>query len=70
MQNLTETRKYFGTDGIRGVYGEDLTDGLAMLVGNSLGLAAAGGTVVIGRDNRTGGACACGRRSRRRGQRS
>ena len=55
MQNLTETRKYFGTDGIRGVYGEDLTDGLAMLVGNSLGLAAAGGTVVIGRDNRTGG---------------
>lgn len=55
MQNLTETRKYFGTDGIRGVYGEDLTDGLAMLVGNSLGLAAAGGTVVIGRDNRNGG---------------
>lgn len=55
MQNSTYSEKYFGTDGIRGVYGEDLTDGLAMLVGNSLGLSAAGGTVVIGRDNRTSG---------------
>lgn len=47
--------KYFGTDGIRGVYGESLTDGLAMLTGNSLGLSAKGGTVIIGRDNRLSG---------------
>ena len=45
----------FGTDGIRGVYGEGLTDGAAMLVGNSLGAAAEGGTIVIGRDTRTSG---------------
>lgn len=45
----------FGTDGIRGVYGEGLTDGIAMLVGNSLGAAAEGGTIVIGRDTRTSG---------------
>lgn len=55
MQNSSFSGKYFGTDGIRGVYGEDLTDGLAMLVGNSLGLSAEGKTVVIGRDNRIGG---------------
>ena len=56
MQNQTQQTRYFGTDGIRGVYGEDLTDGLALLVGNSLGLSAKGGLVVIGRDNRVSGA--------------
>lgn len=55
MQNQNSAKRYFGTDGIRGVYGEDLTDGLAMLVGNSLGHSAKGGLVVVGRDNRTSG---------------
>ena len=55
MKN-SDRRKYFGTDGIRGVYGEDLTDGLAMLAGNSLGMSADGGTVVVGRDTRASGA--------------
>lgn len=48
-------RNYFGTDGIRGVYGEDLTDGLAMLAGGGLGRASGAGFVVMGRDNRLSG---------------
>ena len=55
MKN-SDSKKYFGTDGIRGVYGEDLTDGLAMLAGNSLGMSSDGGTVVVGRDTRASGA--------------
>lgn len=55
MSALKNNSKYFGTDGIRGVYGEDLTDGLAMLTGNSLGLSAKGGSVIIGRDTRLSG---------------
>ncbi len=53
-QNGTKNR-YFGTDGIRGVYGESLTDSTALLVGGSLGLSSKGGTVVVGRDNRLSG---------------
>lgn len=48
-------KKYFGTDGIRGVYGEALTDEIAYLTGNFLGYSSDGGTVVIGRDNRVSG---------------
>lgn len=56
MPNLNdEKRNYFGTDGIRGVYGETLTDSVALLVGGSLGLSSRGGLVVVGRDNRTSG---------------
>lgn len=55
MQNEKGTPVRFGTDGIRGVYGEELTDGLAMLVGNSLGIFSGKGTVVVGRDTRTSG---------------
>ena len=55
MKFSQERKRYFGTDGIRGVYGEDLTDGLAMLAGNSLGMSAKGGVVVIGRDTRPSG---------------
>lgn len=54
MQNQNSHQSaLFGTDGIRGVYGEALTDSLAMLVGNSLGLN--NGKIVIGRDNRMSG---------------
>lgn len=55
MQNEKGTPVRFGTDGIRGVYGEELTDGLAMLVGNALGIFSGKGTVVVGRDTRTSG---------------
>ncbi len=48
-------KKYFGTDGIRGVYGEDLTDELAYMTGNYLGYSASGGSVVVGRDTRISG---------------
>lgn len=47
--------KYFGTDGIRGIYGETLCDDLAYLVGNFLGYSADGGKVVLGRDTRISG---------------
>lgn len=48
-------KKFFGTDGIRGVYGEDLTDEIAYLTGNYLGYSASGGKVVLGRDTRLSG---------------
>lgn len=46
----------FGTDGIRGIYGKELTDGTAFAVGNALGRSASGGRVIVGRDTRTSGA--------------
>ncbi len=49
------TKKYFGTDGIRGIYGEFLTDDIAYMVGNYLGYSADGGQIVVGRDNRISG---------------
>ena len=52
---MQDRMRYFGTDGIRGVYGEELTDGLAMLAGNALGRAGEGGWVILGRDTRTSG---------------
>jgi phosphoglucosamine mutase len=53
-------RRLFGTDGVRGVYGEDLTDDLAFLLGRSAVtvLARYEGhrpTLVIGRDTRASG---------------
>ncbi len=48
-------KKYFGTDGIRGKYGEFLTDRIAFLVGNYLGYSSNLGKVVVGRDNRISG---------------
>lgn len=48
-------KKYFGTDGIRGIYGEKLTDKIAYLVGNFLGYSADRGVIVLGRDSRKSG---------------
>lgn len=48
-------KKYFGTDGIRGKYGKDLTDEIAYYTGNCIGKMANGGMVVIGRDTRLSG---------------
>ncbi len=50
--------KYFGTDGIRGVTGEDLTYDFAMkvgLAGAKVMLKGEGGKVVIGKDTRLSG---------------
>ncbi len=48
-------KKYFGTDGIRGKYGKDLTDEIAYFTGNCIGKMANGGIVTIGRDTRLSG---------------
>ncbi|MBE5763138.1 MAG: phosphoglucosamine mutase [Clostridiales bacterium] len=48
-------KKYFGTDGIRGEYGKEITENIAFLCGNRLGYSSDGGTVVVGRDNRPSG---------------
>jgi phosphoglucosamine mutase len=48
-------RKYFGTDGVRGVVGEDLTPGLVERLGRAATLWIGGGAVFIGRDTRGSG---------------
>lgn len=46
----------FGTDGIRGVANRDLTPDLVLALGRAAGgVAAAGGSVVVGRDTRVSG---------------
>ncbi|ADA66909.1 phosphoglucosamine mutase [Thermotoga petrophila RKU-10] len=47
--------KYFGTDGIRGVFGETLTDELAFRVGKALGEIVGEGKVIVGKDTRVSG---------------
>lgn len=48
-------KQYFGTDGIRGIYGKDLDEKIAYLVGNFLGYSADRGVVVLGKDPRKSG---------------
>jgi phosphoglucosamine mutase len=48
-------RHYFGTDGVRGVYGEDLTPDLVERVGKAATLWAGPGRVLVGRDTRASG---------------
>jgi phosphoglucosamine mutase len=48
-------RRYFGTDGVRGVVGADLTPGLVERVGKAATLWAGGGRVFVGRDTRASG---------------
>ena len=45
-------RKYFGTDGVRGVVGEELTPQLVERLGRAATLWVGGGAVLIGRDTR------------------
>jgi len=50
------TRRYFGTDGVRGAAGEDLTAELALRLGRAAGsLAGAGARALIVRDTRESG---------------
>lgn len=46
---------YFGTDGIRGVYGEEISPSIAYSCGNSLARLCDKKKVLIGRDTRTSG---------------
>jgi phosphoglucosamine mutase len=48
-------RRYFGTDGVRGVVGEDLTPQLVERLGRAATLWCGGGGVFIGRDTRASG---------------
>jgi phosphoglucosamine mutase len=48
-------RRYFGTDGVRGVVGEDLTAGLVERLGRAAALWSEGGRVFVGRDTRGSG---------------
>jgi phosphoglucosamine mutase len=48
-------RRYFGTDGVRGVYGQDLTPTLVERLGRAATLWCGGGGVFIGRDTRASG---------------
>ncbi len=49
------TRRYFGTDGVRGVVGEDLTPQLVERLGRAATIWTGGGAVFIGRDTRGSG---------------
>ena len=46
---------YFGTDGLRGIYGEVLSPSIAYKAGNSLGLLCKNKKIIIGRDTRRSG---------------
>jgi phosphoglucosamine mutase len=48
-------RRYFGTDGVRGVVGEDLTPELVERLGKAAALWSQGGRVFVGRDTRASG---------------
>jgi phosphoglucosamine mutase len=48
-------RRYFGTDGVRGVVGEDLTADLVERLGKAATLWSKGGRVFVGRDTRGSG---------------
>jgi phosphoglucosamine mutase len=48
-------RRYFGTDGVRGVYGEDLTPDLVERLGKAATIWAGQGNVLVGRDTRSSG---------------
>jgi phosphoglucosamine mutase len=48
-------RRYFGTDGVRGVVGAELTPDLVERAGKAATLWAGGGRVLVGRDTRASG---------------
>jgi phosphoglucosamine mutase len=48
-------RRYFGTDGVRGVVGQDLTEKLVERLGQAFGRWSGGAEVLIGRDTRASG---------------
>jgi phosphoglucosamine mutase len=48
-------RRYFGTDGVRGVVGDDLTPDLVERLGKAATLWSDGGRVFVGRDTRASG---------------
>lgn len=54
MQQKKLEKKLFGTNGVRGVAGKDMTPSLALSIGMALG-SMRPGTIAVGRDTRTSG---------------
>ncbi len=52
---LEEGKNIFGTDGVRGEAGSELTVGLALAIGQAAGSYLRGGPVLVGRDTRRSG---------------
>jgi phosphoglucosamine mutase len=52
---MSGKRRYFGTDGVRGVFGEEITEELVERLGRAFALWNGGGDVVVGRDTRASG---------------
>jgi phosphoglucosamine mutase len=50
------SRRYFGTDGVRGIVGADLTEELVERLGRAFALWSGGAPVFVGRDTRASGA--------------
>lgn len=48
-------RRYFGTDGVRGVYGRELTEELVTRLGSAFARWCGGAPVLVGRDTRASG---------------
>lgn len=55
LQNFSNPLKYFGTDGIRGIYGEKLNDELCVKAGYALTKTIKNPKILIGRDTRQSG---------------
>jgi phosphoglucosamine mutase len=52
---MSRGRRYFGTDGVRGRYGVDVTEDLVLRLGRAFALWSGGAPVLIGRDTRASG---------------
>src|SRR5215467_8129410 len=55
MEELIVARRYFGTDGVLGVVGEDLTLELVERLGRAVTIWCGGGAVFVARDTRASG---------------
>jgi phosphoglucosamine mutase len=52
---VSGTRRLFGTDGVRGIFGDDLTTGLVARLGRAFAAWSGGCPVLVGRDTRASG---------------
>jgi phosphoglucosamine mutase len=55
VESRTVARRYFGTDGVRGIVGADLTPELVEQLGRASAYWSGGGRIFIGRDTRASG---------------
>ncbi len=55
LSGMAGKRRYFGTDGVRGIVGRDLTPAFVERLGRAATLWRGGGAVLIGRDTRASG---------------